>query len=218
MKKSDIFRNTENYYLKFTDYASNDLLGFVLENAGNDILDVGCATGDYCVKLKKLGFNCTGIDINKKYVEKAIENKIESYLMSADDLKFPDNSFDTILLFEVLEHVENPSRVIEEVKRVAKKNILITVPNNTEFYELRKYGLTYEHMLEKDHINFFTKKDLENMLSTYFKEFEVEKKEAVNYELINLPSWLRYPISILYKLKIIRHRVYFRLYAIAAIK
>lgn len=193
MEKSEIFRNTEDWYLNTTDSVSNGLLKFAAQNAGNKILDVGCATGNYCVKLKKLGFSCVGIDINKKYVEKSIENNVESYLMDAMNLKFPDNSFDTILLFEVLEHVENPRRIIKEAKRVAKKNVLITVPNSTMFHELRKYGLTYEHMLEKDHVNFFTKNDLEKLLSKYFDVFHVEEREVMNFEIVNYPFWLRYP-------------------------
>ncbi len=217
MKKSDIFRNTENYYLKATDYASKELLDFALKHAGHNILDVGCATGDYCVELKKLGFNATGIDINEKYVEKSVEKGIECYLMSADDLQFPDNSFDTIILCEVLEHVKDPHNVLKEAKRVAKKNIIITVPNNTELEELGRFGLTYEHVLDEDHVNFFTKKDLESLMSEYFKEFKVEEKQPVYFELINLPRWLRVPISILYKFKIIKPHVYFRLFAIAVI-
>jgi len=73
MEKSEIFRNTEDWYLNTTDSVSNGLLKFAAQNAGNKILDVGCATGNYCVKLKKLGFSCVGIDINKKYVEKSLK-------------------------------------------------------------------------------------------------------------------------------------------------
>lgn len=215
MEKSEIFRDTKDWYLNNTNCASEDLINYAALHAGNEILDVGCATGEYCIKLKKLGFNCTGIDINEKYVEKSIENEIETHVMSADDLNFPDNSFDTILLFEVLEHVENPHGVLEEAKRVAKRNVLITVPNSTEFQRLRKHQLTYEHMLEKDHANFFSKKDLERLLSECFEEFKVEKKEAIAFEMINLPWWLKYPILVLFKMKIIKRNVYFRLYAIA---
>ncbi len=46
---------------------------------------------------------------------------------------------------------------LEEVKRVTSKNILITVPNCSDFNKLKFHGLTYEHMLEKDYVNFFTK-------------------------------------------------------------
>ena len=47
--------------------------------------------------------------------------------------------------------------------------------------------------LEKDHVNFFTKNDLEKLLSKYFDVFHVEEREVMNFEIVNYPFWLRYP-------------------------
>ena len=179
-------------------------------------MDIGCATGEYCRKLTSLGYKCVGIDINPLYIAKQKGKGIEAQVMDAESLKFSDNSFDTALLFEVLEHANNPDAILKEAKRVSSKNILITVPNCSNFLKLKKMGLTYEHMLEKDYINFFTKEDLENLLSKYFKKFNVEEKEPIY--LLFFPWWLRKPISLLHKLKIIKPTTYFRLYAVAEVE
>ncbi|SFO93719.1 class I SAM-dependent methyltransferase [Hydrogenimonas thermophila] len=52
------------------------------------------------------------------------------YLCSADDIPVEDESFDIVLLAEVLEHIENPIEVLKECKRVLKENgkIVITMP------------------------------------------------------------------------------------------
>lgn len=50
------------------------------------------------------------------------------YRMSADDLKFPDKTFDIALLAEILEHVEDPVKVLKEANRVAKR-VLMTIPD-----------------------------------------------------------------------------------------
>lgn len=52
------------------------------------------------------------------------------YLCSVDDIPIEDESFDIVLLAEVLEHLENPIDVLKECKRVLKKNgkIVITMP------------------------------------------------------------------------------------------
>ncbi len=216
MDKNEIFRNTRDWYLNTkNDQVHDKLVKFAIQHSGETILDVGCATGDYCNKLKKHGFKCVGVDINQKYVDKTLGKGIEAYVMDAENLDFPDNSFDTILLFEVLEHVKRPDLVLREANRVAKKNVLISVPNVTKFSKLKEYGLTYDHMLDQDHTNFFTKQDLEKLLSDEFSEFKVDEREVIGPGLIDLPWYLSYPILALYKLKIIKSSIYYRLYAIA---
>jgi 2-polyprenyl-3-methyl-5-hydroxy-6-metoxy-1,4-benzoquinol methylase len=218
MENNKIFRDTKNWYLTIEPCASLESINFVTRHAGEKILDLGCATGGYCNNLNNLGFKCTGVDINSKYVEKARQNGIEAYTMEANDLKFPDDSFDTVLLFEILEHVDKPSEILKESKRVAKKNILITVPNCTQFFELKSSGLTYEHVLEKDHVNFFTKKDLENLISKEFKTFKVIEDDPINLNQLSLitglPLWLRLQISLFNKLKFIKPSLYYHLYAV----
>ncbi len=52
------------------------------------------------------------------------------YLCSADDIPTKNNTFDIILLTEVLEHLQNPIKVLKECKRVLKKDgkLIITMP------------------------------------------------------------------------------------------
>ena len=218
MKKKEIMRDAKNWYLKQSNYASSRLINFILQHAGKKILDVGCATGEYCRKLNGLGIECVGVDVNPEYVARAKENGVEAYCMHAESLKFPDNSFDTILLFELLEHVINPDHVLKEAKRVARRNILISVPDCTGFFKLKEIGLTYEHMLEMDHINVFTRKDLESLLSKHFKMFKVEERQPIVLGKIGLPWWLQKPISLLHKLKIIKTDIYCRLFAVVDIE
>ena len=122
------------------------LLEFARNNAGHKLLDVGCATGEYAKELKRLGFDVVGVDINPEYVIEAMDNGVQSYAIEGQSLtqKFPEKYFNTVLLFEVLEHVDRTWRnILEQVKKVAKKNILITVPNCTGYSELKRYGLTF---------------------------------------------------------------------------
>lgn len=211
---NDVFRNTENFYLKETkDLASPHLIKFATERAGEKILDIGCATGDYCLQLVRQGFKCVGVDNNVEYVEKAKSKGVEAYTMEASSLDFEDKSFDTVILFEILEHATNFSKILKEAKRVARKNILITVPNNTQFKDLSLLGLTFEHMLDENHVNFFTKESLEKLLKENFTEYTISEREP----LVIAPRGLRMLAYVLYKVKIVRPLGYFRLYAEAMI-
>lgn len=186
-------------------------------NKGDSILDIGGGEGVYSEELKIKGFKPICVDINKDYIKQSEKKGIESYVMDATSLNFSDKSFDVVLLFEVLEHIKDFKKVLKEAERVAKKYIIITVPNCSGFDELYKLHLTYDHFLATDHVNFFTKDDLEGLLSEYFNKFKVKEFEPVAIEAANLPFWLRYPILLSYKLNLIKNNVYYRLYAVVEV-
>lgn len=218
MKREEIYRDTDNWYLKTNEnQAYSKLVEFAANYAGKKILDIGCATGDYCIKLEDKGFECVGIDIDQEYVDVALEKGVNSHRMNAEKLIFPDKSFDTVLLFEVLEHIKEAGKILDEAKRVAKKNILISVPNCTSFYELKNNNLTYEHMLEQNHVNFFTKSDLEYLLSKHFENFTVKEVEPIQ-NIMGLPNWLNYIIIRLSQLKLIKtNKIYYRLISVVEV-
>lgn len=180
--KEKIYRDSRTWYAEIGQgIFSHHLINFCRQYAGKRILDFGCATGDYCLELKKLGFECVGVDINEEYIKLAQQKGIEACLVK-DRLPFNDNSFDTVIMFELLEHVQDPDKILKEAKRVAKKNILITLPNCDNFEALRGCGLTYEHFLELDHTSFFTKDSLRELLSNHFDNFEITEEEPIMIE------------------------------------
>ena len=94
---------------------------------GNLILDIGCATKWPCHHIQK---NNTyyGID----YYQTASEwyhTKPDIYC-NALNLPFTDNFFDVVLLFDVLEHIENSDQLLSEINRVLKPGgkLLMQVP------------------------------------------------------------------------------------------
>jgi ubiquinone/menaquinone biosynthesis C-methylase UbiE len=50
-------------------------------------------------------------------------------LMDANDLKFEDNSFDVVFCHALLHHVEDIAKVMQEMKRVSRKYVIILEPN-----------------------------------------------------------------------------------------
>lgn len=177
------------------------------------IIDVGGGEGAYSYELIKRGYNPVCVDINEDYIKKSKERGVESYVMDSTSLEFDDNSFDVVILFEVLEHVKDFEKLLMELKRIARKKILITVPNCTGIEQL-KPGFTYDHLLATDHVNFFNKKDLEEVLSKYFENYKVEETEQLP-NTIGLSNWLNYIIFGLNRLKLIKAtQIYYRLYAV----
>lgn len=218
LTRDSVYRDSKNWYRNLPRGAgySDKLLAFCLERAGKEILDYGCATGEYCVQLQKRGYRCQGADTNQEYIRQALIKGVKAHLIQ-DKLPFEDKSFDTVLMFELLEHVQDPGSVLKEAGRVARKNILITVPDNSEFLMLKACGLTYEHMLELDHLRFFTQESLSRLLAEHFPRWRVNRGEPLAvYRL--LPWYIRKPVSLLVRLGLYRPLVYFRLYAEAELR
>ena len=210
-------RRDEIYALGYpADKAYGPFIEFVSEYAdpGDGILDLGGGEGAYSYELNKRGFKCINVDFNEKYLSKSRARGVESCAMDARFLGFKDKSFDVVLLFEVIEHIPHCDDVLEEAYRVARKHILITVPNCGGCKKLKEQRVTYDHLLATDHVKFFSKEDLETLLSKHFDKFRVMEAEPVAIvadPALIISPWLRIPICFLMKLKLTGPKVRFGL-------
>ena len=181
---------------------------------GNEILDLGGGKGAYSSELKRRGFKCVNVDINNGYLSKSRAKGVDSCAMDARFLGFKDKSFDIVLLFEVMEHIPHCDTVLEEAYRVARKHILITVPNCNDYGKLKEQRLAFDHFLRTDHVNFFAKEDLETLLSKHFNNFRVKEGEPIVFKAdptLIVSRWLRRPICILMRQNLARPAIRFGL-------
>jgi ubiquinone/menaquinone biosynthesis C-methylase UbiE len=193
------------------------LVRFARKHAGPTILDLGCGYGAYSGALLKEGRSCFGCDINIQYLRKAA---VEGLPVATVDslLPFRDRSFDTVMIFEVLEHVENLDSVLAEAFRVARKNVLITVPNSENIDQMKANDVTYAHMLSSDHLHFFEPGSLEGLLRRYAKVVSIERADPI------YPFWFLsrslpfYGLKLFFRLGLLKPRFFSRLYAVASIR
>jgi len=101
-------------------------LDWIYQNVPKDskIVDIGCANGSIFGKDFK---SVTRVDIDN-------HPKLENfYQANAEDLPFKDKEFDIAVMGEILEHVENPQKALNEAIRVANR-VIITVPYEHEWH------------------------------------------------------------------------------------
>jgi SAM-dependent methyltransferase len=91
------------------------------------ILDIGCGSKPYSKLFENLGADYKGIDFEKYSLNKTFDKSCPDYFFPKDySTKFiisnlKNNSFDSIVSFQVLEHHEKPEILFSEVNRLLKK-------------------------------------------------------------------------------------------------
>ncbi len=86
------------------------------------LLDVGCSSGHFLKVALDHGYDIHGVEPNPEMAKFATESlklpKIQCGTLHA--AHYPDASFDAVTLWDVLEHVEDPGGILEEVRRVLR--------------------------------------------------------------------------------------------------
>lgn len=123
------------------------------------VLDVGSGAGYGSAELSHSALAVTGIDVSAEAVAYASEHYARPNLTfqqaSAAELPFPDASFDLVVAFEVIEHLNNWQNLIAEARRVLSPGgqFVVSTPNKAYYAETRKLSGPnpyHEHEFEFD--------------------------------------------------------------------
>jgi ubiquinone/menaquinone biosynthesis C-methylase UbiE len=132
-------------------------LKYIDEVLNNDktkkILDVGAGTGRYSIYYKKQGYKVTALELVQHNLDQIIrkDKDLEAYQGNALDLsRFDDESFDVVLIFGPMYHLfseEDRLKVLEEAKRVVKKDGYILTSYYMNEYAVISYGFIKGNIL-----------------------------------------------------------------------
>lgn len=149
------------------------------------LLDFGCAEGNFLMLAKRKGWEVCGVDLSKFATEIAKKRGLEVYNKSIQDVKFKNESFDVITLWDTIEHLSDFEKMFKELKRILKKDglLIIRTPNENSIFHLIAH---LSHLLSfkmikyfmkiiyhTDHFYYFSKKTLSNALN--MNGFELKK-------------------------------------------
>lgn len=134
---------------------------------GGKILDIGCGSGETLRQLKDIGWDVYGVDIDRKAINIAhglglLHVKFGTY---RDIKDYPDNFFDCIRLYHVIEHLDNPSECLKLAYKKLKAGgeIIIGTPNGGSF--IAQTARQYWYNLDSPRHRFiFSKKTLTSIL------------------------------------------------------
>ena len=104
---------------------------------GKRVLDIACGEGYGSRLMKNWGAaSVVGVDVSEEAL--AVANRfflcegVTFMNHSAEELRFENDSFDVVVSFETIEHLDHPERFLQEIARVVKFDgvVLISCPND----------------------------------------------------------------------------------------
>ena len=156
------------------------------------VLEIGCGRGDLIEKSSKEYKKVTALDISSagvKEARKRVDMNCNSEFLVSDATKLPFNAhqFDVVIFSEVLEHIIDQERCIQEIYRVIKPNghLMLTTPNSGGVHRnmiklvhklLRKPYRSSSQIID----NPLSPTELKQMLLPYFT---IEERRGILYTL-----------------------------------
>jgi SAM-dependent methyltransferase len=135
-----------------TDNSEACIRRIIDDVVGETLCDVGCGTGALLsrIKLAHPGVKLVGVDV--QLAEVPLTSEIEFREGSAENLPFPDRSFDTVICTHVIEHLLDYRAAIKELRRIAKRRLIIVVPREREYrytFNPHFHFFPYVHSFER---------------------------------------------------------------------
>lgn len=142
---------------------------------GSSLFDLGAGWGHFMLAGQQLGYKVYGIEISE-----------QPYLYSKNDLKLPvdhmdffdmdeSKKFDVVTMWDVLEHIDKADTFVEKCASVTAMNgyLVLQVPQ-IDSYFAKKYKDDWK-MMGLDHVNYFGKKTITQLLEKYGYQVETIK-------------------------------------------
>lgn len=164
------------------------------------VLDIGCGAGETLDLLKKLGWETHGLDIDVRAIEIAKKRGINAKLGTFREIsKYPDNYFDAIRLYHVIEHIDDPSLCLSLIRKKLKREgeLLIGTPNIKSIVAFLFKSYWY-NLDTPRHLFLFSPQTLGKLLNQY--DFIIKKTESCSAG--GIPGSLQYVLGDFLKRKI----------------
>lgn len=169
-EKKNLFARIYNI-VKKTNIKNKFNIAIDSKSSAVKILDIGCGVGDFLNYAKEKGCEITGIEPSDD-ARKIAEKKLNTKLLSPAELEnLPDNSFDIITMWHVLEHVADLKTEIHHLQRLLKKDgrLILALPNYKS-YDAEYYKDKWAAYDVPRHLNHFSRTSIENI----FKETQFQ--------------------------------------------
>jgi SAM-dependent methyltransferase len=135
------------------------------------VLDFGCGIGALIRVLRRAGIESYGIELERPGILENLPEDMRPFVTlygGTFPIPFPDKSFASVVCSEVLEHIRDYENAVQQIARVCRGQLFLTVPDVSVIALLHKHNVVPWHLLESTHVNFFNQTSLDKLLKRYF--------------------------------------------------
>jgi SAM-dependent methyltransferase len=146
-------------------FARLQIIRRLLKNEKCKILDIGCSVGYVVEVAKNIGWDASGVDLDDEVIKFCTDRGLDCTVFDGFNLPFPDNSFDCVTAWHVIEHVEDAEKTLREWLRVLRPGGLLVIETpNAACRRVRKRGLRYKNFWPAEHLYSFSPKALKQII------------------------------------------------------
>jgi SAM-dependent methyltransferase len=160
----------KTYYAEIDRYIAE----FIGNGQGQTLLDLCCGSGRLSTimssRARVIGVDVSGVAIQIAKERHRDTPNFEFQQMDAHALSFPNESFDTVLFIDAIEHVMDADRVFAEIRRVLKEDglVIATVANRDSINQILTTKLGYpEFVTNYQHVKEFSYQELLDLLGRH---------------------------------------------------
>ena len=164
----------------------NKILSLIPSDKKLKVLDLGCYTGVVLDELKKKGHEVIGAELSEYGINECKRKEIPvlKYDLNVYPYPFKSESYDVIICAEVIEHLIVPDLILNEIRRILKKDgiLILTTPNLAALTRRIKLLLgrnpNIDVSLENSsgHVRYYTFSSIIGLLNKY--KFKIDKQES----------------------------------------
>ncbi len=210
----EAFSDTDHFYHRYADEGEKLLTGagthiawgwrqffrtVPIPHGGGRILDIGCSTGVFLSEAKRRGWsNVEGIEISPSaaaFARRLLQCDVHE--MPLESANLPSERFDTVTVYEVIEHLLDPIGFVREITRVLRRSgtVTFTTPNWESVWERQSRDV---HRAPPYHLNYFTPRTITKLLTgAGFTDVRTARKPFAWKEEIGPSAPLHLPLSLL---------------------
>jgi 2-polyprenyl-3-methyl-5-hydroxy-6-metoxy-1,4-benzoquinol methylase len=133
------------------------------------LLDVGCATGVLLELARLRGWQVCGVDVSEYATRIAREYyNLDIFTGELAEAAYPDEHFDVVVMDDLIEHVADPSALVQESHRILRTGGLLAVntPNRAGLWHLLM-GRRWFHYKQSEHTYFFSPEVISELLDRH---------------------------------------------------